>query len=326
MLREVMMAMLLVACIRASVVFTHVPKSGGTSLSKELRSQAPDRKAYREAFPRSITPAAEWVRSGKPGAEWNHVPYRDLPTLPAGTILITLIRDPIERVRSAYRFNRDNVQTEFTALLRHVPLDVLVRQWQRYPELAMQLWQPQLVLFFSDDPLPQRTWIERNGCAGLEGCAVPDRVGFAREWISARSCWEKKANSVIQLDMMNDERNAIALVCAQKAAGLLEPMRGKTEQEKLLQAMRYSLGRAPQASNILLGQYAAVLRLETLDLKQLEGVVPWFARVDAHDLHTNSSPAEELDDSSNLSLDAYNILRTEVLVDDYAVLSLLRMN
>lgn len=320
MLLRLVMIMVLATCISAAVVFTHVPKSGGTSLSRELRAQAPSRDDFREVFPRTLTPAAEWVRTGHPGAEWNHVPYRDLPQLPSNTVLITLLRDPIERVRSAYRFNRDSVQTEFTPLLRHIPLDTLVRQWQRYPQLAMQLWQPQLVLFFSDDRLPQRAWLIRNGCRAMDGCHVPDRLSFVREWRAQHGCWEQQAQDVIVDNMTLGERNAIALVCAQKAAGLLDSMRGTGELEQLVQAVRYSLGRVDQAVITLRTKYSAILRLETLDLAALEAVVPWFSRADAHGLHTNASPPDEINDPSKLTLEAYNILRHEVLADDYAVL------
>lgn len=313
------------------VVYTHVPKTGGTSLSRELRQQAPSRTVYREAFPRALTPAAQWVYGKQEGDEWVHVPFRDLPErVRREATLVTVLRDPVQRLQSAYRFNRDRSPTEYTALLRHTPLDHLVRHWRDYPQLSMQFWQPQLTLFFSDDSLPQRAWIDKNGCVQLgvaeaEQCSAPlsEHEHFSHRWKICGENWERRAREVVNSSVITiAEKHAIALMCAQERLGLFRTARGRNAREKRQQHLRYSLGRADSAASTLRERYSAVLHLESLssDLRQLDRVVDWFDSYAVSGTHANASPPRKHHDTSYLSPEAIEILQREVLVDDFSVL------
>jgi len=318
------------------VVFTHVPKCGGTTVHAQLRQQAGD-KPYHQALPRTVTPAGHWLHAGS-GDKWVHVPYRDLSEqVREAAMFVTVLRDPIERVRSAYRFSRFKAISDITPILQRHTLDHLVRNWRRFPVLAMQIWQPQIVMFFSDDPLPQRRWLQRHGmdkppprdalclaeCKSSDYQCVPSN--HAR-WVGEQCCPCDAERLVVWIrstapagEMTTEEVDDLALLLQQNEAGMLQSLRGRTKLEKMEQHLIYSRGRARSAIETLTRKYSVIGTLEQLDKSYdaLANAIPWFSVKDVvADMHNNPSPPR--DESDWLSPESKEILR-KMLRDDIAI-------
>ena len=320
------------------VVFTHVPKCGGTTVHTELDYQARQtRSAYHQALARNVTPAGHWVHKGsKAGAPWVHVPYRDLaPHVRNHATLVTVLRDPVERLRSAYRFSRTKAISEITPTLRAHTLDHLVRNWRLFPQLAMQLWQPQLVLFFSNDTLPQRRVLHKLAsvsavpyddacvaqCAAVRAECSPLN---ASAWVQEQCCvcaWEAMREQVVAEAahggrLTAEEVDDTALALAQLRLGLLDKARGHNGVEKLEQHTVYARGRHTSALETLQRAYAVVGSLEQLEetWDALDAEVGWFGAGRVHRVHKNASPST--DASDRLSLHAERIVREQLVAGD----------
>ena len=94
------------------IVFTHVPKTSGTSFRKSLiEPNFPAVRIYRFHGLRAL------ARDRRPGRSfvWGHVPYGIHPLLGREARYVTFLRDPIDRAVSYYYF----VQDSDPALYRH---------------------------------------------------------------------------------------------------------------------------------------------------------------------------------------------------------------
>ena len=112
----------------------------------------------------------------------------------------------------------------------------------------------------------------------------------------------------------------MALVCAQERAGKLNGKRGRTDNERREQHVRYALGRAESAVQTLATYQVVALQHRWNDaLRKLDEAVSWFHVGDASRAHKNASPAKSVGDTSWLSDEAKRIVREEILIDDYAV-------
>lgn len=255
-----------------------------------------------------------------------HVPFRDLdPRVREHATLVTVLRNPIERVRSAYRFSRDKARTDFTSILRKHSLDHLVRHWRLFPELTMQLWQPQIVLFFSDDTLPQRRWLQHlaNEPWYYDDQCCTTNCTRPRHRMQGRCCpcalRHLRERMQKEDEMTREEIEDVLLVLEQFHLHMLDSTRGRTRVEKLEQHVLFARGRAKSAIQTLRNRYAVVGTLEQLDdtYNSFDDAIPWFGARRVRPLHKNTSPPK--DESDWLSAEAQLILREQLLADDLAI-------
>jgi hypothetical protein len=91
-----------------SIIFLHIPKTGGMSFSRILARQFPRASVYR-INGRLHTSAAELrglpdERSGSLQCVYGHVPFGLHEHLPGSAAYVALLRDPVERIISTYYY------------------------------------------------------------------------------------------------------------------------------------------------------------------------------------------------------------------------------
>lgn len=121
--------------MRTIILHYHLFKNAGTSLDKVLRDNFGEAWVTREFLdvnrPLGNTPEVEaWIREQRDAVAFSsHTMLGPLPQVEGVKIIsIMLLRDPIERIKSAYRFERTQTVETFGAVLaRHTSLEGYVK-------------------------------------------------------------------------------------------------------------------------------------------------------------------------------------------------------
>ena len=162
---------------RTIILHYHLFKNAGTSVDRVLQDSFPDRWVTREFSGQSNTSQVEEWIAQSPGAVAfsSHTMMGPLPRV-AGVDIVSLImlRDPIARIRSAYRFEHRQASDNFGAVLaRHTDFEGYVRVRLAMPAdrqcRNFQTWRLASLV-----PGPE-TELERATKA-LEGLSIVGRV------------------------------------------------------------------------------------------------------------------------------------------------------
>lgn len=117
--------------VRTIILHYHLFKNAGTSLDRILQRNFPERWVTREF--RGINNTADvtrWIQDHPDAVAFSsHTMMGPLPRIPDVQIFsVMLLRDPVARIRSAYRFERtQHAETLGAVLARHTDLEGYVR-------------------------------------------------------------------------------------------------------------------------------------------------------------------------------------------------------
>ena len=135
--------------MRTILLHYHLFKNAGTSLDHLLQANFADQWVTRE-FPgqNNTAQVRQWIEDTPDAVAFSsHTMMGPLPQVPGVRILsVMLLRDPIARIRSAYRFEHKQVSDGFGAVLaRHTSYDGYVRvrlamPWDRQCR-SFQTWR-----------------------------------------------------------------------------------------------------------------------------------------------------------------------------------------
>ena len=140
-----------------NVCFIHIPKTGGTTLTSILESKFDYQQicpaAYWEDFQHIAPETLDSYRLFR-----GHFPYTIVEQIPGHTVCLTMLRDPVERVISAYHFMKDCVVV--------YPQDQEIQEKARSLSLDDYIQDPEI-----DDNFNTQTC----QLAGIELTSVDDR-------------------------------------------------------------------------------------------------------------------------------------------------------
>jgi Galactose-3-O-sulfotransferase len=96
------------------LIFVHVPRTGGTTLTRLLRQRFDSEETFVASLPRTVSAAEEFA--ALPAAARGrvrllligHDEFSEDEAWPQNAVFITLLRDPVRRVISTYRFIHDH--------------------------------------------------------------------------------------------------------------------------------------------------------------------------------------------------------------------------
>ncbi|MEO1493916.1 MAG: sulfotransferase family 2 domain-containing protein [Pseudomonadota bacterium] len=117
--------------MRTVILHYHLFKNAGTSLDNVLKQNFADRWVTRE-FPgqNNTAQVIEWIQDTPEAVAFSsHTMMGPLPRIEGVRVVsIMLLRDPIDRIKSAYRFERNqDVETFGAVLARHTDLEGYVK-------------------------------------------------------------------------------------------------------------------------------------------------------------------------------------------------------
>src|SRR4051812_13345258 len=94
------------AARRRPLFFMHIPKTAGTSVGQMLWERvAPDRRAH-VVFRKSDPLPAAAAEPDRNDLVWGHLPFAFMRRFADPPLILTFLRDPIERAISAFYFLR----------------------------------------------------------------------------------------------------------------------------------------------------------------------------------------------------------------------------
>lgn len=116
---------------RTIILHYHLFKNAGTSVDRILQGNFPDRWVTAEFRGQNNTAQViDWIRDTPDAVAFSsHTMMGPIPKLPNVDIIpVMLLRDPVARIRSAYRFEHAQQSDNFGAVLaRHTDLEGYVR-------------------------------------------------------------------------------------------------------------------------------------------------------------------------------------------------------
>lgn len=135
--------------MRTVILHYHLFKNAGTSLDNQLKANFQDQWVTKE-FPgqNNTAQVRQWIESTPDALAYSsHTMMGPLPEVPGVRIIsVMLLRDPIARIRSAYRFEHKQVSDGFGAVLaRHTTFEGYVHvrlamPWDRQCR-SFQTWR-----------------------------------------------------------------------------------------------------------------------------------------------------------------------------------------
>ena len=146
--------------MRTVILHYHLFKNAGTSLDTVLRQNFGDRWVTREfSGPNNTEAVATWIRDTPDAVAFSsHTMMGPLPRIDGVRVVsIMLLRDPIARIRSAYRFEREQqVETFGAVLARHTDFEGYVKVRLSMPnDRQCRNFQTQRLAALNPGPAPE---------------------------------------------------------------------------------------------------------------------------------------------------------------------------
>jgi len=147
---------------RTIILHYHLFKNAGTSVDKILQDNFPDRWVTAEFPPKgndNSALVAEWIRDTPDAVAFSsHTMLGPIPKIDGVEVIsVLLLRDPIARIRSAYRFERkQDAQTFGAVLAKHTDFDGYVRSRLALPnDRQCRNFQTQRLASLVPGPAPE---------------------------------------------------------------------------------------------------------------------------------------------------------------------------
>lgn len=146
--------------MRTVILHYHLFKNAGTSLDTVLKQNFGDRWVTQEFSGQNNTAAVEdWIRNTPDAVAFSSHTMMGPPPRVDGVrvVSVMLLRDPIARIKSAYRFERQqNVETFGAVLARHTDLEGYVKVRLSLPhDRQCRNFQTQRLAALSPGPAPE---------------------------------------------------------------------------------------------------------------------------------------------------------------------------